>query len=108
LRLSASIAIGVKLSGLKEKIASALEKNEKLAPIAIGVEVRSQLETERADRKEIEAELLSAKTKFCSGRQTFPEINTPPCHNSQPASSQRKKLKTDLGNLKAILQILES
>jgi hypothetical protein len=39
LRLSAPIAIGVKLSGLKEKIASALEKNEKLAPIAIGVEV---------------------------------------------------------------------
>jgi hypothetical protein len=72
------------------------------------VELRSQLKTERADRKEIEAELLSAKTKFCSGRQTFPEINTPPCHNSQPASSQRKKLKTDLGNFKAILQILES
>jgi hypothetical protein len=29
--------IGVELSGLKGKIASALEKNEKLAPIAIGV-----------------------------------------------------------------------
>jgi hypothetical protein len=39
LRLSAPIAIGVEQFGLKGKIASALEKNEKLAPIAIGVEV---------------------------------------------------------------------
>jgi hypothetical protein len=39
----AAIAIGVEQSGLKGKIASALEKNEKLAPIAIGVEVRAQL-----------------------------------------------------------------
>jgi hypothetical protein len=39
LKLKAAIAIGVELSGLKGKIASALEKNEKLAPIAIGGEV---------------------------------------------------------------------
>ncbi len=39
LRLSAPIAIGVELSGLKGKIASALEKNEKSALIVIGVEV---------------------------------------------------------------------
>ena len=50
LKPKAPITIGVELSGLKGKIASALEKNEKLAPIAIGVEVRSQLETEGADR----------------------------------------------------------
>jgi len=43
LKPKAPIAIGVELSGLKGKIASALEKNEKLAPIAIGVELRSQL-----------------------------------------------------------------
>jgi len=46
----AVIAISVELSGLKGKIASALEKNQKSAPIAIGVEVRSALETEGADR----------------------------------------------------------
>jgi uncharacterized protein (DUF3084 family) len=34
-------------------------------------ELRSQLETKRADRGEIEAELSPAKTKFCSGRHTF-------------------------------------
>jgi hypothetical protein len=43
LKLKAPIAISVELSGLKGKIASALEKNEKLAPIAIGVKLRSQL-----------------------------------------------------------------
>jgi len=41
LKLEAPITIGVELSGLKGKIASALEKNEKLVLIAIGVEVRS-------------------------------------------------------------------
>jgi hypothetical protein len=39
LKLKALIAIGVELSGLKGKIASALEKNEKLALIAISVEL---------------------------------------------------------------------
>jgi hypothetical protein len=60
----APIAIGVELSGLKGKIASALEKNEKLAPIAIGVELRSQLEQERADREKIEAKLSEFKQNF--------------------------------------------
>jgi hypothetical protein len=35
------------------------------------MELRSQLKTERADRKEIEVELSPAEAKFCSGRQTF-------------------------------------
>jgi hypothetical protein len=61
LRLSTPIAISVELSGLKRKIASALEENEKSAPIAIGVEVRSQLEIERADHSEIEATLSELK-----------------------------------------------
>jgi hypothetical protein len=39
----APITIGVALSGLKGKIASALEKNEKLAPIAIAVEFDRKL-----------------------------------------------------------------
>ncbi len=59
LKLKAPIAISVELSGLKGKIASALEKNEKLVPIAIGVEIRSQLETERASREKIGAKALS-------------------------------------------------
>jgi len=57
------------------------------------MELRSQLETERADREEIEAELSPAKTKFCSGRHSFPKINTRRGHNSQPAPSQTQKIK---------------
>jgi predicted nucleic acid-binding Zn-ribbon protein len=48
-------------------------------------ELRSQLETERADREEIEAELSPAKAKFCSGRHSFRKINTRRDNNSQPA-----------------------
>jgi DNA gyrase/topoisomerase IV subunit A len=48
-------------------------------------ELQSQLETERADRQEIEAELSPAKTKFWSGRHTSGEINTRCDHNSPPA-----------------------
>jgi len=50
-----------------------------------------QLETERADRKQIEAQLSPAKAKFCSGRQTFREINTRRGHNSQPARPPNAK-----------------
>jgi len=50
-------------------------------------ELRSQLETERADREEIEVELSPAKAKFCSGRHTFREINTRRRHNSQSVLS---------------------
>jgi predicted nucleic acid-binding Zn-ribbon protein len=34
-------------------------------------ELRSQLETERASREEIEVELSPAKAKFCSDRHAF-------------------------------------
>jgi hypothetical protein len=54
------------------------------ALIVIGVEVRSQLETEHADPKEIEAKRSSLK-KSCSGRHTFQKINTRRGDNSQPA-----------------------
>jgi hypothetical protein len=39
-------------------------KNEKSAPIAIGVKLRSQLETERADGERIGAELSELKQNF--------------------------------------------
>jgi hypothetical protein len=41
---------------LKRKNCIGSGKNEKLAPIAIGVELRSQLETERVDQENIETE----------------------------------------------------
>ena len=71
-------------------------------------ELRSQLETERTDREEIEAELSPAKAKFCSSRHTFRQINTRCGYNSQPALSQTKKSKIDLADLEVILEIMES
>jgi len=62
-------------------------------------ELRSQLETERADRGEIEAELSPAKAKFCSDRHAFGEINTRRGYNSQPAPSQAQKAKNRFSRL---------
>jgi hypothetical protein len=63
------------------------------------VELRSQLETERADQEKIEAELLPAKAKFYSGRHSFREIHTRRGPNSQPAPSQMQKIKNRFGGL---------
>jgi ABC-type transporter Mla subunit MlaD len=71
-------------------------------------ELRSQLETERADREEIEAELSEKKQNFAPAA-TLSEKLTP---NAATILSQlrarRKKSKTDLADLEAILEILES
>jgi phosphoglycolate phosphatase-like HAD superfamily hydrolase len=71
-------------------------------------ELRSQLETERADRKEIEAQLSelkqnSAPAATLSGKPT-PDAATV----LSQLRAKRKKSKTDLADLEAILEILES
>ena len=84
-------------------------KNEKSAPIVIGVEVRSQVETERADQERIGAELLPAKEKFCSGRHTLGEVRTRRGHNFQPARPPSAKNLPQCGrDVKKILEILEA
>jgi len=102
------IAIGVELSGLKRKIASALEKNEKLAPILIGVEVRSQLETERASREKIEAERSSLKQNSAPAAPLSKKLTPDAATIISKLRARRKKSKTDLADLEAILEILES
>jgi hypothetical protein len=57
------------------------------------VELQSQLDSERADREKSEAKLSPTKAKFCSGRQTFQEVNTRRGYNFQPALSQTQKIK---------------
>jgi len=72
------------------------------------IELRSQLETERASREEIETELSKLKQNSAPAA-TLPEKLTP---NAATILSQlrarRKKSKTDLADLEAILEILES
>jgi ABC-type transporter Mla subunit MlaD len=71
-------------------------------------ELQSQLETERADREEIEAELSELKQNSAPAA-TLSEKLTPdaPTILSQ-LRARRKKSKTDLADLQAILEILES
>ncbi len=51
---------------MNAKLAAALEQNEKLEPIAIGVELRSQLEAERTERQKLEAELSALDAKIAA------------------------------------------
>ncbi len=71
-------------------------------------EVRSQLETERASREEIEAE-LSEKKQNSALAATLSEKLTPDAATIlSQLRAKRKKSKTDLADLEAILEILES
>ena len=67
-------------------------------------EVRSQLETERADREEIEAELSELKQKSATAGKDLPEA----ADLLNQLRAKRNKLKIDLADAKAILEILES
>jgi len=71
-------------------------------------ELRSQLETERADREEIEAELSELKQNSTPAA-TLPEKLTPDVATIlSQLRARRKKSKTDLADLEAILEIFES
>ena len=67
-----------------------------------------QLETERADREEIEAEFSELKQNYVPAA-TLPEKLTPDAATIlSQLRAKRKKSKTDLADLEAILEILES
>jgi uncharacterized protein (DUF3084 family) len=71
-------------------------------------ELRSQLETERADREEIEAEFSELKQNSAPAA-TLSEKSTPDAATIlSQLRARRKKSKTDLADLQAILEILES
>jgi hypothetical protein len=81
LRLSAPIVIGIELSGLKGKIASALKKIKNQRRSRSVWNFARNFETERADREEIEAELSELKK------------------NSPPAAAVSKKLTPDAATI---------
>jgi len=88
---------GATIGTFKDKLEAVQAKKQRLQndlgnSQAEVIELRSQLETERTDREEIEAELSPAKAKSCSGRHTFGEINTRRGHDSQPAPSKAQKI----------------
>ena len=72
------------------------------------MELPSQLKTERADRKEIEAGLSELKQDSVPVA-TVPKKLTPDAATIlSQLRARRKKSKTDLADLEAILEILES
>ena len=71
-------------------------------------ELRSQLETERADREEIEAELSELKQNSAPAATLFEKLTLDAATVLSQLRARRKKSKTDLADLEAILEILES
>jgi uncharacterized coiled-coil DUF342 family protein len=71
-------------------------------------ELRSQLETERVDREEIEAEFSKLKQNFVPAATVSEKLTPDAATILSQLRVKRKKSKTDLADLEAILEILES
>ena len=69
-------------------------------------ESRSQLETERADREEIEAELSELKQNSAPAATLSEKLTPNAATILSLLRARRKKSKTDLADLEAILEIL--
>jgi DNA repair exonuclease SbcCD ATPase subunit len=72
------------------------------------VELRSQLETERADREKIDAELSELKQNSVPAATFSEKLTLDVATILSQLRAKRKKSKTDLADLEAILEILES
>jgi hypothetical protein len=71
-------------------------------------QLRSQLETERADQEEIEAELSELKQNSVPAAKLSEKLAPDAATILSQLRARRKKSKTDLADLEAILEILES
>jgi uncharacterized protein (DUF3084 family) len=71
-------------------------------------ELRSQLETERADRERIGAELSELKQNSAPATTVSEKLTPDAATILSQLRARRKKSKTDLADLEAILEILES
>jgi uncharacterized coiled-coil DUF342 family protein len=71
-------------------------------------ELRSQLETERDDREEIEAEVSELKQNSAPAATLSEKLTPDAATILSQLRARRKKSKTDLADLEAILEILES
>ena len=104
---------GATVATFKDKLAVAQAKNQRLQNDlgnlqAQVTELRSQLDIERADRQEIEAELSELKQNFAPAATVFENLTPDAAIILNQVRAKRKKLKIDLEDLKAILKILAS
>jgi chromosome segregation ATPase len=72
------------------------------------IELRSQLETERTDREEIEAEFSELKQNSAPATTLSEKLIPDAATILSQLRARRKKSKTDLADLETILEILES
>jgi chromosome segregation ATPase len=86
-----------------------LKPNPKESALRLEIgELRSQLETERADREEIEAELSELKQNSAPAATLSEKLTPDAATVLSQLRARRKKSKIDLADLQAILEILES
>ena len=104
---------GATIGIFKDKLTVAQAKNQRLhndlnslqAQVA---ELRSQLETERADREGMDAERSSLKQNSVPAAKLSEKLAPDVATILSQLRARRKKSKTDLADLQAILEILES
>ncbi len=104
---------GATIGTFKDKLAAAQAKNQRLhndlssLQAQVG-ELRSQLQKERASREEIEAELSERKQNSVPAATLFGKLTPDAAKILSQLRARRKKSKTDLADLEAILEIIES
>jgi len=104
---------GATIGTFKDKLAMAQAKNQRLhndlssLQAQVG-ELRSQLQKEGASREEIEAELSERKQNSVPAATLFGKLTPDAAKILSQLRARRKKSKTDLADLEAILEIIES
>jgi hypothetical protein len=78
------------------------------AAIAIGVKLRSQLETECANREEIETKRSSLNQNSAPAAEPYQKVAPHAATILSQLQARRKKSKADLAELELILEILQS
>jgi peptidoglycan hydrolase CwlO-like protein len=104
---------GATIATFKDKLAAAQAKNQRLHNDLNSLqtqvaEMRSQLQKERADREEIDAELSELKQNSAPAARLSEKLTSDAATILSQLRTRRKKSKTDLADLEAILEILES
>ena len=103
---------GATIGIFKDKLAVAQAKNQRLhndlnslqAQVA---ELRSQLDTERADRKKIGAQLSELKQNSASATTLSEKLTTDAATILSQLRAKRKKSPVSLADIEAILEIIE-
>jgi peptidoglycan hydrolase CwlO-like protein len=104
---------GATIAIFKDKLAAAQAKNQRLQSDLSSLqaqvsELRLQLETERADREKIEVKLSELKQNSAPAATLSEKLTPDAATILSQLRVRRKKSKTDLADLEAILEILES